>query len=105
MSRPERAAGMAAAWIGNGSLTPWSARREERSAETPRSVNVTGKKELQYGWRPMALRGDGPDRPPLRCARDRPGRRRGSSRRGVAAKGKRGRNPGTARRPEADDHP
>src|SRR5688500_5568510 len=60
---------------------------------------------LQCCWRRLALRGDGPDRPPLRSARDRPGRRRGYSRRGVAAKGKRCRNPGTARRLGADDHP
>jgi hypothetical protein len=33
--------------MGNGSVTPCSARREEMSAETPRSVNVKGKKQLQ----------------------------------------------------------
>src|SRR5581483_10313928 len=49
MSRPARAAGIVAAWIGNGSVTPWSARREEMSAETPRSVNVAGKKTPVLG--------------------------------------------------------
>jgi len=39
------------------------------SAETPRSVNVTGKKQLQWREAPRRAPGRRPDRPPLRSAR------------------------------------
>src|SRR5690606_8351069 len=52
MSRPARASGIAAAWIGKGDSIPWVWRRATSFAGTPRSAKV----DMVGSW-PLEVRG------------------------------------------------